>query len=43
LLDRYLGPAHEQLGARADEVWAEGRTLDFDDAVELALTPASEL
>jgi predicted ATPase/class 3 adenylate cyclase len=41
LLKRYLGPAREQLGARADEVWAEGRALDFDDAVELALTPAS--
>jgi predicted ATPase len=37
LLERYLGPAREQLGERADEVWEEGRALDFDDAVELAL------
>jgi predicted ATPase/class 3 adenylate cyclase len=37
LLERYLDPAREQLGARADAVWAEGRALDFDDAVELAL------
>jgi non-specific serine/threonine protein kinase len=45
LLERYLGPAREQLGDRADEVWAEGRALDFDDAVQLALattaTPGS--
>ncbi len=45
LLERYLGPAREQLGARADEVWAEGRALSFDDAVQLALattaTPGS--
>jgi predicted ATPase/class 3 adenylate cyclase len=37
LLDRYLGPAREQLGAEADAVWAQGRALDFDDAVDLAL------
>jgi predicted ATPase/class 3 adenylate cyclase len=37
LLERYLGPAREALGARADEVWAEGRALEFDDAVEMAL------
>jgi predicted ATPase/class 3 adenylate cyclase len=37
LLERYLVPAREQLGARADEVWAEGRALEFDDAVALAL------
>jgi predicted ATPase/class 3 adenylate cyclase len=35
--DRYLGPAREQLGAGADEVWAEGRALTFDEAIELAL------
>ena len=34
---RYLGPARDQLGAEADSVWAEGRALAFDDAVELAL------
>ena len=38
LLERYLGPAREQLGAEADAVWAEGRALTFDDAVELALS-----
>ena len=37
LLERYLGPAREQLGAEADAVWAEGRAVEFDDAVELAL------
>jgi predicted ATPase/class 3 adenylate cyclase len=41
LLARYLGPAREQLGARADEVWAEGRALEFDDAVDLALARPS--
>ena len=37
LLERYLGGARAQLGARAEEVWAEGRSLEFDDAVALAL------
>jgi predicted ATPase/class 3 adenylate cyclase len=37
LLERYIGPARDQLGADADRVWAEGRALDFEDAVELAL------
>ena len=37
LLERYLGPAREQLGARADDVWSQGRALPFDDAVALAL------
>ncbi len=37
LLERYLGAARTQLGARADTVWAEGRAIAFDDAVELAL------
>ncbi len=37
LLDRYFGPAREQLGVAADGVWATGRGLEFDDAVELAL------
>ena len=41
LLERYLDPAREQLGERADVVWAEGRALEFDDAVELALTESS--
>jgi predicted ATPase/class 3 adenylate cyclase len=41
LLDRYLSPAREQLGARAEVVWAEGRALDFDDAVDLALFETS--
>ena len=37
LLERYIGPAREQLGEDADAVWAEGRALAFDDAVALAL------
>ena len=41
LLERYLGPARAELGGRADAVWAEGRALDFDDAIELALAAAS--
>ena len=41
LLERYLGPAREQLGVGADAVWAEGRALEFDDAVELALFETS--
>jgi predicted ATPase len=36
LLERYLGPARERLGAEADAVWEKGRRLAFDDAVELA-------
>lgn len=36
LLERYLGPAREQMHDRADEIWAEGRALPFDDAVQLA-------
>jgi predicted ATPase/class 3 adenylate cyclase len=34
---RFLGSAREQLGSEAEAVWAEGRALAFDDAVELAL------
>ena len=37
LLDRYLGPARDELGEEAEAVWGEGRSLDFDAAVELAL------
>src|SRR5439155_14945131 len=37
LLERYIGAARAQLGAEANAVWAEGRALAFDDAVELAL------
>jgi predicted ATPase len=36
LLSRYLGPAREQLGEKADAIWAEGRALPFDVAVQLA-------
>ena len=43
LLERYLGPAREQLGDEADAVWAEGRALAFDDAVELALRDPSRV
>ena len=39
LLERYLGPARERLGADAGTIWAQGRELAFDDAVELALSP----
>ena len=41
--ERYLGPAREQLGAEADAMWAEGRALAFDDAVELALRDDAQL
>ncbi len=37
LLERYVGAARIALGEAADAVWAEGRALPFDDAVELAL------
>ena len=40
LLERYIGPARAELGERADSVWAEGRALPFDDAVQLAATPS---
>jgi predicted ATPase/class 3 adenylate cyclase len=36
LLERYLSPAREQLHERLDEIWAEGRALPFEDAVQLA-------
>ena len=39
LLERYIGAARERLGAEADAVWAEGRAMAFDDAVQLALSP----
>jgi predicted ATPase/class 3 adenylate cyclase len=39
LLERYLGPARERLGADTEAIWAEGRALAFDEAVELALSP----
>jgi hypothetical protein len=38
LLERYLGRSRAALGEDADAVWAEGRALDIEDAVELALT-----
>ena len=38
LLERYLGLARAQLGADAERVWAEGRALEFEAAVELALS-----
>jgi tetratricopeptide (TPR) repeat protein len=41
LLERYIGAARERLGANSDAVWAEGRALAFDDAVELALAKSS--
>jgi predicted ATPase/class 3 adenylate cyclase len=36
LLERYIGPAREQLAEKANSIWAEGRALPFDDAVQLA-------
>jgi predicted ATPase/class 3 adenylate cyclase len=36
LLDRYIGGARRQVGEKADAIWAEGRALPFDDAVQLA-------
>ena len=39
LLEKYIGGAREALGAGADAVWAEGRALAFEDAVDLALAP----
>jgi predicted ATPase/class 3 adenylate cyclase len=43
LLERWLDLAREQLGDEADAVWAEGRALVFDDAVELALRDDAQL
>ena len=37
LLERYIGAARAELAEEADAVWAEGRAMPFDDAVELAL------
>jgi predicted ATPase/class 3 adenylate cyclase len=37
LLERYIGAARRELGSEGDALWAEGRALDFDDAVQLAL------
>jgi predicted ATPase/class 3 adenylate cyclase len=37
LLDRHLGAARAHLAAEADDVWAEGRAISFDDAVAFAL------
>ena len=39
LLERYLDAARTRLGDEADAVWADGRELAFDDAVDLALAP----
>ncbi len=39
LLERHIGGARETLGAESDPVWAEGRALPFEDAVDLALSP----
>jgi hypothetical protein len=38
LLEKHIGAAREALGADADAVWAKGRALAFEDAVDLALT-----
>ncbi len=41
LLDRYIGVARRKLGTSAEAAWREGRALDFDDAVALALSSDS--
>jgi predicted ATPase/DNA-binding SARP family transcriptional activator len=38
LLQRHIGGARESLGAQADAVWAEGRAMAFEDAVDFAST-----
>jgi hypothetical protein len=38
LLERYVGAARRELGSEADALWAEGRALDFDEAVRRALS-----
>jgi ATP/maltotriose-dependent transcriptional regulator MalT len=37
LLERHIGSARKELGAEAEAIWAEGRKMAFDEAVELAL------
>ena len=37
LLDRYVGAARRELGTSSQAYWDEGRALEFDEAVELAL------
>ena len=37
LLERYIGPAREALGAELEATRQEGRELPFEDAIELAL------
>jgi hypothetical protein len=37
LLERYIGAARAELAEQADAIWTQGRSLTFDDAVELAL------
>jgi predicted ATPase/class 3 adenylate cyclase len=39
LMDRHIGEARKQLGSEGEAIWAEGRALAFEDAVELALAP----
>ncbi len=38
LLDRHIRAARQELGPQGDALWAEGRELEFDDAVEFALS-----
>jgi hypothetical protein len=37
LLERHIGSARTALGAEGEAIWAEGRALPLDEAVELAL------
>ena len=37
LLEKYIGGAREALGPDAHALWAEGRAMSFEDAIELAL------
>lgn len=41
LIERHIGGARAALGAEADLLWAEGRAMAFDDAVDLASTRRS--
>ena len=36
LLERHIRGAREALGAEADAVWAEGRVMSFEEAIDLA-------
>jgi predicted ATPase/class 3 adenylate cyclase len=37
LLEQHIGSARKELGAQGEAIWAEGRALTFDEAVDRAL------